>query len=89
MTRAQLVDAEWEFIETYLSIGEYGPYSVRLRQQFEGVLRRFRTGGQWREMPAEFGAWSTVHNRLQVVPRAQVRAAARQAKAAMMTATRT
>ncbi|CAI7973585.1 transposase [Frankia sp. Hr75.2] len=24
---------------------------------------RFRTGGQWREMPAEFGAWPTVHNR--------------------------
>jgi hypothetical protein len=38
---------------------------------------------------AEFGGWSTVHNRLQVVRRAQVRAAARQAKAAMMTATRT
>jgi hypothetical protein len=32
MTRAQLVDVEWEFIETYLPIGEYGPYSVRLRQ---------------------------------------------------------
>ncbi|WP_371131874.1 transposase [Streptomyces sp. cf386] len=23
-----------------------------------------RTGGQWREMPQEFDAWSTVHNRL-------------------------
>jgi transposase len=63
MTRAQLKDADWEFIEPYLPIGEYGPYPVRLRQQFEGVLWRFRTGGQWREMPAEFGSWSTVHNR--------------------------
>ncbi|GHC72988.1 hypothetical protein GCM10010507_60260 [Streptomyces cinnamoneus] len=27
------------------------------------MIGRFRTGGQWREMPAEFGAWSTVHNR--------------------------
>ncbi|GEK04721.1 hypothetical protein TNCT1_69970 [Streptomyces sp. 1-11] len=35
----------------------------RLRQQFEGVVWRFRTGGQWREMPREFGAWSMVHNR--------------------------
>lgn len=35
----------------------------RLRRQFEGVIWRFRTGGQWREMPHEFGAWSTVHNR--------------------------
>jgi transposase len=54
---------EWEFIEPYLPIGEYGPYPERLRQQFEGVVRRFRTGGQWREMPQEFGAWSTVSNR--------------------------
>jgi transposase len=63
MTRAQLTDDEWEFIEPYLPIGEYGPYPSRLRQQFEGVIWRFRSGAQWREIPAEFGAWSTVHNR--------------------------
>ncbi len=63
MTRVQLTDPEWEFIEPYLPIGEYGPYPERLRQQFEGVIWRFKTGGQWREMPQEFGAWSTVHNR--------------------------
>jgi transposase len=28
-----------------------------------GVIWRFKTGAQWREMPREFGAWSTVHNR--------------------------
>jgi transposase len=59
----QLTDEEWEFIGPHLPIGEYGPYPERLRQQFEGVIWRFRTGGQWREMPQEFGAWSTVHNR--------------------------
>lgn len=63
MTRVQLSDPEWEFIESYLPIGAYGPYPGRLRQQFEGVIWRFRTGGQWREMPAEFGPWPTVHNR--------------------------
>ncbi|MZE53593.1 IS5 family transposase [Streptomyces sp. SID5770] len=63
MTRVQLTEAEWEFIGPYLPIGEYGPYPERLRRQFEGVIWRFRTGGQWREMPSEFGAWSTVHNR--------------------------
>jgi Transposase and inactivated derivatives len=63
MTRAQLMDVEWEFIGPYLPIGRHGPYPERLRQQFEGVIWRFRTGGQWREMPAEFGAWSTVSNR--------------------------
>ncbi len=63
MTRVQLSDAEWEFIEPYLPIGEYGPYPERLRQQFEGVIWHFKTGSQWREMPRQFGAWSTVHNR--------------------------
>ncbi len=46
-----------------LPIGEYSPYPERLRQQLEGVIWRFKTGGQWREMPQEFGAWSTVSNR--------------------------
>lgn len=58
----QLTDEEWEFIGPYLPIGVYGPYPERLRQQFEGVIWRFKTGGQWREMPREFGAWSTVSN---------------------------
>lgn len=63
MAREQLTDVEWEFIRPYLPIGSYGPYPERLRQQFEGVIWRFRTGAQWRETPEEFGAWSTVHNR--------------------------
>ncbi|MGG2464093.1 transposase [Streptomyces sp. RGM 3693] len=63
MTQVQLTDSEWEFIEPYLPIGRFGPYPERLRQQFEGVVWRFKTGGQWREMSADFGAWTTVHNR--------------------------
>jgi transposase len=59
----QLADGDREFIAPYLPIGEYGPYPERLRQQFEDVIWRFKTGGRWREMPLEFGAWSTVHNR--------------------------
>ena len=27
------------------------------------MIWRFKTSGQWREMPREFGAWSTVSNR--------------------------
>ncbi|MEE1772469.1 IS5 family transposase [Streptomyces sp. JV185] len=66
MTRVQLTDAERELIAPYLPIGEYGPYPERLRQQFEGVIRRFRSGGQWREMPQESGTWSTMHNRFRL-----------------------
>ncbi|RLV04610.1 hypothetical protein CTZ27_11925 [Streptomyces griseocarneus] len=40
-----------------------GLYPGRLRQQFEGVTWKFRSGAQWREMPDRFGAWPTVHIR--------------------------
>ncbi|MGX1269311.1 transposase [Streptomyces phaeoluteigriseus] len=63
MTRAQLTDSEWEFIGPFLPVGRFGPYPERLREQFEGVIWRFRTGSQWREMPERFGAWQTVYNR--------------------------
>ena len=66
MTRRQLTDEQWEFIEPYLPIGEYGPYPERLREQFEGVIWRFRSSAQWREMPAEFGPWPTVYGRFRV-----------------------
>ncbi|MET7665753.1 transposase, partial [Streptomyces sp. NPDC005463] len=51
MTRKQLTDAQWKFIEPYLPIGRFGPYPERLREQFEGMIWRFRSSGQWREMP--------------------------------------
>lgn len=50
-------------VEPFLPVGRYGPCPHRLRDQFEGVIWRFRTGGQWREMPAEFAAWQTVYDR--------------------------
>jgi transposase len=58
-----LSDEEWGLVEPFLPIGRSGPYPERLRDQFEGVIWRFRTGSQWREVPPEFGAWSTVYDR--------------------------
>ncbi|MFI6057351.1 transposase [Streptomyces sp. NPDC051286] len=63
MTRAQLTDDEWKLIEPFLPTGKFGPYPERLRDQVEGVIWRFHTGSQWREMPARFGAWQTVYSR--------------------------
>lgn len=64
MTRRELSDDERELIEPFLPIGRYGPFLPQhLREQFEGVIWRFRTGSQWREMPEEFGAWQTVYDR--------------------------
>ncbi|MBT3154987.1 transposase [Streptomyces sp. CHD11] len=43
--------------EPFLPVGQYGPYPQRPREQFKGLVWRFRTGSQWREMPREeFGA---------------------------------
>jgi transposase len=66
VTRRQLTDEQWKLIEPFLPIGEYGPYPERLRDQFEGVIWRFKTGAQWREMPGEFGPWPTVYGRFRV-----------------------
>lgn len=66
VTRRQLTDEQWEFIEPYLPIGRYGPYPGQLREQFEGVIWRFRSSAQWRETPGEFGPWPTVYGRFRV-----------------------
>jgi transposase len=63
VARRELSDDDWALVEPLLPIGGYGPYPHRLRDQFEGVVWRFRTGSQWREMPEEFGSWSTVCDR--------------------------
>jgi transposase len=34
-----------------------------LRHQFNAVMWRFRTGSPWRDLPAEYGPWSTVYDR--------------------------
>ncbi|MGP4105255.1 transposase [Nonomuraea sp. KM90] len=50
-------------IEPHLPLGERGPISD-LRQQFNAVMWRFRTGSPWRDLPAaEYGPWSTVYDR--------------------------
>jgi transposase len=66
VTRRQLTDKQWKLIEPFMPIGEYGPYPERLREQFDGVIWRFRTSSQWREMPGEFGQWPTVYGRFRI-----------------------
>jgi transposase len=62
VTRRELSDNEWGLIEPFLPIGRYGPCPQHLREQFEGVIWRFRTGSRRREMPEESGAWQTVYD---------------------------
>ena len=64
MTRGDLTDSEWELVEPLLPLGERGPIPD-LRQQFNGVMWRFRTGSPWCDLPERYGSWSTVYGRFQ------------------------
>ncbi|OLZ73395.1 IS5 family transposase [Streptomyces sp. IMTB 2501] len=63
MTCAQLADEGREFIGPFQRVGRFGLHPERVREQFEGVIWRLGTSGQWREMPEWFGAWQAVYNR--------------------------
>jgi transposase len=65
MARGELIDAEWSLIEPHLPLGERGPIPD-LRQQFNAVMWRFRTGSPWRDVPVEYGPWSTVYDRFRL-----------------------
>ncbi|WP_101786138.1 IS5 family transposase [Nonomuraea indica] len=65
MARGDLTDDEWSLIEPHLPLGERGPIPD-LRQQFNAVMWRFRTGSPWRDLPAEYGPWSTVYARFRL-----------------------
>nr|WP_051866429.1 IS5 family transposase [Streptosporangium roseum] len=62
MARGELTDDEWSLIDPHLPLGERGPIPD-LRRQFNAVMWRFRTGSPWRDLPAEYGPWSTVYDR--------------------------
>ncbi|MGV9779493.1 transposase [Streptosporangium sp. NPDC003464] len=62
MARGDLTDDEWSLIDPHLPLGERGPIPD-LRQQFNAVMWRFRTGSPWRDLPQEYGPWSTVYDR--------------------------
>lgn len=63
VARFDVTDAEWALIEPLVPVAATGPLPRRVREQFNGVLWRFRTGSGWRDVPERYGAWSTVYSR--------------------------
>lgn len=49
-------------MEPLLPLGERGPIPD-LQRLVNGVMWRFRTGSPWRDMPEQYGPWSTVYGR--------------------------
>ena len=62
---AVLTDEMWARIEPLLPPvkGPMGPPFRPHRPAVEGMIYRVRAGVPWRDLPAEFGAWQTVHRR--------------------------
>lgn len=63
LARLLMSDSEWEFFEPFL-------HAVRLRSGrpasnhrlvLDGIFWIARTGVQWRDLPEEFGKWSSVY----------------------------
>lgn len=62
MPRTMLSDNTWKVLrDLLLKHGVYNKY--HLRSTVEGILFRMRTGIQWRDLPSEFGLWSSVFSR--------------------------
>ena len=60
MPRTMLTDNRWFLLlQIMKSTGRVYNKSEH-RMTFEGILYRLRTGLAWRDLPPEFGDWSTV-----------------------------
>ncbi len=72
MPRTMLTDKRWEkLLQVMTSTGRvYNKPEHRMT--FEGILFRMRTGVPWRDLPSEFGEWSTVYRRFNLWPRKSI-----------------
>ena len=56
-------DAEWAFFEQFIVMirGRGGRPASNHRLVLDGIFWIARTGAQWRDLPEEFGKWSSVY----------------------------
>lgn len=74
MPRQYLTDEQWERIRDHLpgKPGDRGRTGFDNRAAFEGMLWIVRTGAPWRDLPPEYGKWSTVYQRFRRWSQARV-----------------
>ena len=63
MARGLMSDAEWAFFEPFLGAvrAPQGRPASDHRRVLDGVFWIARTGSAWRDLPDEFGKWSSVY----------------------------
>ena len=63
MPRIMLTDKRWKkLLQVMMGTGRV--YNKpKHRMTFEGILFRMRTGVPWRDLPSEFGEWSSIYRR--------------------------
>ena len=61
MTRHRLTDQQWELIkDVFPPPAKTGRPPSDRRKIMDGILWILRTGAPWRDLPEEYGPWSTV-----------------------------
>ena len=67
MPRSQLTDKQYALLEPLLPPQDHGGKAGRPflphRAVLEGIFWIHRTGAPWRDLPEEYGKWSTVYER--------------------------
>lgn len=59
---SDLTDSEWEVIRDFFKCGNYGNRSLHDKRLLVNAVRYItKTGCQWRQLPNDFPAWTTVH----------------------------
>ena len=63
LARLFMKDPEWAFFEQFIFAirGRGGRRASNHRLVLDGVFWVARTGAQWRDLPEEFGKWSSVY----------------------------
>ncbi|MEU6497303.1 transposase [Streptomyces sp. NPDC046984] len=56
-------DAEWEFVLPLLPVSLRGRRRLVDRTVLNGIVRKFRIGTAWRDVPERCGPWATLHTR--------------------------
>jgi len=60
MARLLITDIEWSYYSSFLKMRTGRP-SKHHRQYLNGIFWILRTGSPWRDLPEEFGKWSSVY----------------------------